>query len=141
MAGRPARGCAVAEVLDRVLASSTLLALRCTLPGTALLEKSTSFLGDVYAWFWRHEHRCVVMGDHLGIKARCIGHGAMPTKVPFGPPLFPDVPIVTVDERNLPSPETGAIHGFALLPFAGPEIGVSYIDEFGGVFFTEQFTQ
>lgn len=109
--------------------------------GQALLEKSTPFLGDVYAWFWGHEHHCVVMGDHLGIKARCIGHGAMPTKVPFGPPLFPDVPIVAVDERNSLSPEGGGIHGFALLRFSGPKINVSYIDEFGGVFYSEQFTR
>ena len=81
------------------------------------------------------------MGDHLGIKARCIGHGAMPTKVPFGPPLFPDVPIVAVDERNSLSPEGGGIHGFALLRFSGPKINVSYIDEFGGVFYSEQFTR
>ena len=82
---------------------------------------------------------CVVMGDHMGIKARCIGHGAMPTRVPFGPPPFPDVPVAMVDERNSPSPEGGVIHGFALLRFAGARIDVSYIDEFGNEFFSETF--
>jgi hypothetical protein len=108
--------------------------------GQPLLEKAKPFLPDVYAWFWGHEHRCVVMGDHMGIKARCIGHGAMPTKVPFGPAPFLDVPVDQVDERTSPSPEAGVIHGFALLRFAGTKIDVSYIDEFGGEFFAEQFT-
>jgi hypothetical protein len=49
------------------------------------------------------------------------------------------VPMAKVDERNSPSPEGGVIHGFALLRFAGAKIGVSYIDEFGNEFFTEQF--
>jgi hypothetical protein len=107
--------------------------------GQPLLEKAKPFLPDVYAWFWGHEHRCVVMGDHMGIKARCIGHGAMPTKVPFGSAQFPDVPVEQVDERTSPSPEGGVIHGFALLRFAGTKIDVSYIDEFGAEFFAEQF--
>jgi hypothetical protein len=80
------------------------------------------------------------MGEHMEIKARCIGHGAMPTKVPFGAPLFPDVPVAQVDERASSSPEGGVIHGFALLRFAGDRIDVSYIDEFGDEFFREQFT-
>jgi hypothetical protein len=108
--------------------------------GQPLLAKAKPLLADVYAWFWGHEHRCVVMGEHMEIKARCIGHGAMPTKVPFGAPLFPDVPVAQVDERASSSPEGGVIHGFALLRFAGDRIDVSYIDEFGDEFFREQFT-
>jgi hypothetical protein len=77
------------------------------------------------------------MGDHLGIKARCIGHGAVPATVPYGTPNFPDVPIVRVDERR--SPDGVNVHGFALLRFAGAQLDVSYIDEFGSEFFAERF--
>ena len=83
--------------------------------GQPLLEKAKPFLADVYAWFWGHEHRCVVMGDHMGIKARCIGHGAMPTIVPFGPPPFPDVPVVQVTLPVLEPSHLGEL-GRALAP-------------------------
>ena len=76
-----------------------------------------------------------ILGDHLGIKARCIGHGAIPESVPYRP-RFEDVPIVQVDERR--SPDGVNVHGFALLKFAGSRLDVSYIDEFGAEFFAER---
>jgi hypothetical protein len=103
-----------------------------------LAKKTGALLGGVYAWFWGHEHKCIIMRDHNGIKARCIGHGAIPTPVPFGPPSFPDVGIEKVDER--PSREGGETHGFALLQFQGKQIDVSYIDEYGDTFHTEKFS-
>jgi hypothetical protein len=104
-----------------------------------LLRKTQPLLPQVYAWFWGHEHKCIVMEDNMGIKPRCIGHGAIPSKVPYGVPPFPEVPIAKVDERSAPPPDRGAIHGFALLRFAGSKLDVSYVDEFGGEFFAEQF--
>lgn len=36
--------------------------------------------GRVFAWYWGHEHRCVLYEKHsaYGLLARCIGHGGMP---------------------------------------------------------------
>jgi hypothetical protein len=41
--------------------------------GDALLQR-------IYAWFWGHEHRCVLYQPHetFGLKGRCIGHGGFP---------------------------------------------------------------
>jgi hypothetical protein len=79
------------------------------------------------------------MGDHMGIKARCIGHGSIPSSVPYGDPLFPDVPVVKVDERAAPDADGTCYHGFALLRFRAGKVDVSYIDEYGGLFFQERF--
>jgi Calcineurin-like phosphoesterase len=104
-----------------------------------LLNKTEGLLSQIYAWFWGHEHRCVIMGEHMGIKARCIGHGGIPSSVPYGKPLFPEVPIVKVDERAAPEAEGTCYHGFALLRFSNCIVDVSYVDEYGDLFFTERF--
>jgi hypothetical protein len=104
--------------------------------GRDLSTKVTPLLNKVFGWFWGHEHKCVVFGDHLGIKARCIGHGAIPAPVPYGDPSQKDVPVLKVDERKSQD-GGGCIHGFALLRFQGPQLTVSYIDEFGVEFFSE----
>jgi hypothetical protein len=104
-----------------------------------LAQKTLPLLSNVFAWFWGHEHKAIVFGDHLGIKARCIGHGAIPVDVPYGSPKFP-MPITAIDERAIEGAENDAIHGFALLTFAGPSLSVEYIDEFGQTWFTEQLS-
>lgn len=105
---------------------------------STLLGKVSALLPRVFAWFWGHEHRCIIMGDHLGLKARCIGNGAIPANVPYGMPVFADVPVQKVDERPAP-PDAGAYHGFALLQFAGDKVDVTYIDEYGGEFYAESW--
>jgi len=102
-----------------------------------LHRKVAPLLEHVYAWFWGHEHRCIIFGDHLGIKARCIGHGAMPESVPFGSPRFPQVPIIAADQRPAPGTTNEIRHGFAVLRFQGTALTVSYIDEFGSEFSNE----
>jgi len=104
-----------------------------------LLTATEALLPRIYAWFWGHEHRCVIMGDHMGIKARCIGHGSIPSSVPYGAPIFPEVPIAKVDERVAPDAEGTCYHGFALLQFNGGAVDVSYIDEYGGKFYEDRF--
>jgi Calcineurin-like phosphoesterase len=104
-----------------------------------ILKKVAALLPQIYAWFWGHEHRCVIMGEHMGIRARCIGHGAIPSTVPYGAPIFPVVPVVKVDERVAPDAEGTCYHGFAVLKLHGGSIDVSYIDEYGEVFFEERF--
>jgi len=39
-----------------------------------------ALLSRVHAWFFGHEHRCVIYQPHdrFGLKARCIGHGGFP---------------------------------------------------------------
>ncbi|HVG09696.1 MAG TPA: metallophosphoesterase [Thermoanaerobaculia bacterium] len=100
-----------------------------------LHQKVEPLLGQVFAWFWGHEHKAIVYGKHKGIHARCIGHGAIPEDVPYGNPKFPDVPILKADER--PGPDGDNMHGFALLRFNGNRLQVSYIDELGNTWFSE----
>ena len=104
-----------------------------------ILNKTEALLPQIYAWFWGHEHRCVIMGEHMGIRARCIGHGAIPSKVPYGAPIFPNVPVVKVDERVAPDAEGTCYHGFALLRFRNGVVNASYIDEYGDEFYGEHF--
>lgn len=103
-----------------------------------LLKKATPFLNRIYAWFWGHEHKFIVFKEHRGVKARCIGHGAIPGRVPYGKPAFSDVPVEFIDERPAPGTDRESIHGFALLTFAGAALEVSYIDEFGTVVRSER---
>ncbi len=100
-----------------------------------LHAKVEALLPKVFAWFWGHEHKAIVYGLHKGIRARCIGHGAIPEEVPYGAPKFPDVPIQAMDERV--GPDGDDMHGFALLRFDGPKLHVDYIDELGTTWFQE----
>lgn len=104
-----------------------------------LHDKVEPFLRRVFAWIWGHEHKAIIFGEHKGIRARCIGHGAIPVNVPFGNRRFTDVPVEKIDERAAPGGDEG-IHGFALLQFNGPNLHASYIDEFGTTFFEEQLS-
>lgn len=62
--------------------------------GEKLIEKLGSMLdaNRVFAWYWGHEHRCVVFDRHpvWGIHGRCIGHSGFPyfrNKFTGTPPL------------------------------------------------------
>lgn len=101
-----------------------------------LHEKVGPLLGGVFAWFWGHEHKAIVYEQHLGIHARCIGHGAIPESVPYGAPKFTNIPIKQIDQR--PGPDGDNMHGFALLRFNGARLDVEYIDELGHIWFQEQ---
>jgi calcineurin-like phosphoesterase family protein len=50
--------------------------------GPKLVEKLAPLLegGRIFAWYWGHEHRCVIYDRHpaWGLLGRCIGHGGMP---------------------------------------------------------------
>ena len=51
----------------------------------------------VFAWYWGHEHRCVVYDKHpaCGLYGRCIGHGGIPERRKH----MEDWPVVeTIDE-------------------------------------------
>lgn len=50
--------------------------------GPKLVEKLGRLLGrkKIFAWYWGHEHRCVIYDKHpaWGVHGRCIGHGGYP---------------------------------------------------------------
>ena len=64
-------------------------------------------------------------------------HGSIPSSVPYGEPLFPEVPILKVDEGAAPDAEGTCYHGFALLRFSSSVVDVSYIGEYGDRFYEE----
>ncbi len=98
----------------------------------ALATKLDPFLaaGKIYAWFWGHEHKCIVydpsaqFGNVLG---RCIGHGGLPSSIPPIEFTRPDIPVRFVNRRPLDANE--GMHGFALLIVNGPNLSVKYIDQ------------
>ncbi len=100
-----------------------------------LHTKVEPLLDRVFAWFWGHEHKALIYGPHKGIHARCIGHGAIPESVPYGGAKFTNVPVLKVDERQ--GPDGDNMHGFAVLRFDGNQLHVSYIDELGTTWFSE----
>jgi hypothetical protein len=54
--------------------------------GGNLIEALGEFLesGKVFAWYWGHEHRCVLYDSHPKYKfhGRCVGHGGFPQARP-----------------------------------------------------------
>jgi Calcineurin-like phosphoesterase len=101
------------------------------------------FFSRPVLWFWGHEHRLVIYGEHGvrgGIRAfgRCIGHGGMPVELP------PRVKhractVEFVDRRYYPNNENLKIgyNGFARLTLRGNRLTVEYVDLHGTVIFTE----
>ena len=92
--------------------------------------------GKIYAWFWGHEHRCIVYKPHKNIKARCLGHGGVPYKAHAERQT--DIPIEWVDEREHPQRPGWGMFGFALLNLEGSNLHVRYIDEFGKIPWEEE---
>lgn len=89
--------------------------------------------GGIDAWFWGHEHRCVLYEPTGGLEhGRCVGHGGVPEYMPrtehdpYKPP--------SVWEFRGRKPKLGQpwnTFGFAVLDFDGPNIEVRYVDEDG----------
>jgi hypothetical protein len=50
--------------------------------GPNLIDKLKDFLNgrQIFAWYWGHEHRCVLYDQHpkWGVWGRCVGHGGFP---------------------------------------------------------------
>lgn len=110
--------------------------------GEKLLEKLNIPLQEarVTAWFWGHEHRCVLYQPRQNIEyPRCIGHGGVPfyvskKKLPFG---------VTYEyqEGFRDYVERWNYFGFAVLDFEETKIHVSYINERGMVHHQETLSK
>lgn len=93
----------------------------------------------VTAWFWGHEHRCMVYAPHQHVDhARCIGHAGVPVYMwhderdPYPPPG-------TYEYRRFLQDgfERWALFGLAVLDFDGPRLHVRYIDENGFTHYSE----
>ncbi|HEV2378235.1 MAG TPA: metallophosphoesterase [Terriglobia bacterium] len=112
--------------------------------GKYLLPQIKPFLdkGDIYAWFWGHEHRGIVYGPNAtsNVKARCIGHAGFPQP----PSSLKDAahvaqfPIAWLEDRTEPDNAWYGMRGFALLRLAGKDAWVDYIDETGSKRYSEQ---
>lgn len=85
------------------------------------------------AWFWGHEHRCVVLKPTDSVRyPRCLGDGGVPVYMThdLDDPLPPSV---QYQHRGgfRKGFETWALFGFAVLDFDGDRINVEYFDEHG----------
>jgi len=106
---------------------------------TELPDKLAPLLarGQVAAWLWGHEHRCMGFTSAPGQPPfmRCIGHGGIP---------------VLASDAPTPAPgswrETGSFEengdrwnnfGFAVLDFDGPAVSFTYFDDEGAKTRTE----
>jgi hypothetical protein len=108
--------------------------------------------GQIYAWFFGHEHRLILYAPHSkwGVSARCVGHGGFPefrADVPEcgGPdtkfvslPATLDVPASDLLDGPNPfiddspsDPEKYNPHGYLTLQFAGPKIWETYFEPAG----------
>ena len=98
--------------------------------------------GRVRAWFWGHEHRCMLFRPHQGVNAaRCIGHGGVPAPMwrdQHAP--YPDLAVYEYRTRLWAGAVPWALFGFAVLDFDGPTIRARYIDENGTEHLVEHVT-
>jgi hypothetical protein len=98
--------------------------------------------GRIFAWYWGHEHRCVVYAPHpaWGLHGRCIGHAGFPQfrdavegyQANEGDPRWRSIPARDLVPSGLlldmPNPwiedhgERYGIHGYVTLEFDGPSL-------------------
>jgi hypothetical protein len=110
--------------------------------GPKLVQKLGQHLSSrrIYAWYWGHEHHCVIYDEHpaYGLRGRCIGHSGFPEfrKPDWGAaPAKPSwhrlnattdsPPGYVLDGRNdyIPKHETEyAPHGYLTLEFENAEM-------------------
>ena len=96
--------------------------------------------GQLFAWIWGHEHHLFEFADYRGVKCRCIGHGSLPYVPPDRRRRRHTVDIVRMETRPSPLNPSRGMHGFALLTFDGPSLEIEYIDEVGGIAWTESWS-
>jgi hypothetical protein len=112
-------------------------------PGPSLRKKLAPLLDDgrIRAWFWGHEHRCVVHQPYEGVEyGRCLGHGGVPVYA-VGTAETDEPRIDWVEQRFLDGlVEHWALFGFAIADFDGPDVVVRYIDENNELAYEESFS-
>jgi hypothetical protein len=95
--------------------------------------------GRLFGWFWGHDHYLIEYADYRGVKCRCVGHGSLPYIPPDRQRQTHPAQIVRMETRSSPLAPSRGIHGFALLTFDGPALQIEYVDELGGLAWTEQW--
>lgn len=90
--------------------------------------------GRIDAWFWGHEHRCLVYEPRENVKlSSCVGHGGIPEYLvaaegkPYPPGLRYDY-----RRKHGHGIEPWNTFGFAVLELDGYDLNVKYIAEDGG---------
>jgi hypothetical protein len=101
--------------------------------GTVLPAKLAPLLsgGQIAAWLWGHEHRCVGLETGEIPFVRCIGHGGIPVMI--GDTTTP-IPKPGLWQETGSFQENGSSwhnFGFAVLDFDGPNVRISYRDDNG----------
>jgi predicted phosphodiesterase len=89
--------------------------------------------GRIDAWFWGHEHRCLVYEPRDGVQfTSCVGHGGIPSylKAEEGEPLRRGLRH-DYRKRHGNGFEPWNTFGFVVIDLAGPHMRVRYIDESG----------
>lgn len=121
--------------------------------GRHLVLDLADFLKErqIFAWYWGHEHQCVIYDDHplWGLKGRCVGHSGFPEfrprldlleDVPATPTfrrlpthnLVPGGLILDGPNRFIPGHEKKYVpHGFVVLEFDDDRIVEFYYDAGG----------
>jgi hypothetical protein len=92
------------------------------------------------AWFWGHEHRCVVFeqGYHDHVRfGRCLGHGGVPALVPPARDPLPEGVVFQVRDATVLGSDRWGHFGFAVLDLDGPAIAVRYMNQDGRVVYSE----
>jgi len=104
--------------------------------------KAVLDLNRITAWFWGHEHRCMLFNPFDEVQfGRCIGHGGVPVYMQHA------------KEDPIPKPgefeyrdfiqdgeEKWALFGFAVMEFQGALANVRYINEDGSTYMSETIT-
>ncbi|MFL5383944.1 MAG: metallophosphoesterase family protein [Longimicrobiaceae bacterium] len=98
--------------------------------------------GRIFAWFWGHEHRCLLYAREIewgNYFARTIGHGGKRIRMVNDGDLHPEIGPRLVHRWNVPHQDKPgrAMNGFALLTFDGPTLKVDYVDQRGRTQITE----
>jgi hypothetical protein len=105
------------------------------------LRRAGALKTPIDAWFWGHEHRCVVYEPDARVRqARLVGHG--------GVPVYHDAAVKPgirwredqFFKGGFLGREKWALFGFAVLDFNGPTVDVTYFDEWGRDRFRETLT-
>ena len=127
-------------------------------PGPKLVAKMGDYLlktGKIFAWYWGHEHQCVIYDRHLGWKmyGRCVGHSGMPefrklSDLPSAKPAFRKIPgkdeapaALVLDGRNdyITGEENKfSPHGFVSLEFDDDRLVESYRNPDGSLIMPSQ---
>lgn len=120
--------------------------------GLKLVKKLSRLLASkrIFAWYWGHEHRCVLFDRHpsWGLHGRCVGHGGFPyfrkqPERPLESAVWKRIPPqnlvpggLLLDGQNVYIPghesEYGP-NGYMILEFSGKDLFESVHDADGAV--------